>query len=119
MTTPLAQIGTGSLTHGVAEEIRAVMARRKITGAQMAKALGVSAAWVSYRVNGSVSPSVADLERIAGFLGVTIVDLFPRNRRQVTVTYRDESIYDSTRPIGRRDSTGPGRAKRVNMPMAA
>jgi transcriptional regulator with XRE-family HTH domain len=110
------------------------MGRRRITGAQMAKTLGVSPAWVSYRINGSVSPSVEDLERIADCLGVGIVDLIPRANREVTVTDphpvdvpatnrivppRPPSRRDHSRPGGRSAPTGPRRAPRVPRDIAA
>jgi len=74
---------TGRLTVRVAEEIRALMARQQVTGAQLAKRLGVSAAWVSYRIGTcTVSISLDDLERIADALGVTPGDLLPLDVRQ-------------------------------------
>lgn len=66
-----------ALTDLVAEEIRAMMARRRITGQQMARQLGVSNAWVSYRLNGKQAIDLNDLERIAGVLEVDVQDLLP------------------------------------------
>jgi DNA-binding Xre family transcriptional regulator len=117
-TTPATR--TDSLTVGVAEEVRSLMGRRKVTGAQLAKRLGVSAAWVSYRVNGLVSPSVDDLERIAEALGVEIVDLIPRSRRQVTVTSinpplnRPPNRPHGGRPVTYAGASGPGRTSRAS-----
>jgi len=126
MTTPIA-VEHNDVTARVAEEIRALMGRRKVTGAQMAKALGVSAAWVSYRINGSVSPSVNDMDRIAAVLGVTVVDLFPRRDREATVTSRQPSTsihapvnirpHDGrpgSRPRGGRPPNSPNRTSRLS-----
>ena len=73
------------LSLDVAEEIRAVMGRRKMTGAQMAKAIGVSPAWVSYRINGQVAPTVDDLHAIAAVLGVSVMTLLPTSVREIAV----------------------------------
>jgi len=102
-----------TLSGRVAEEIRVVMTRRRYSGARLAKELGVSAAWVSYRLTGTQPIDLNDLERIAAALGVKVADLFPRADREVTVTSRhpvhishiDRSGAD--RPTGRRDHTRP------------
>lgn len=44
-TTPTAD--PGSLTARVAEEIRALMGRKRVSGAALARSLGVSEAWIS------------------------------------------------------------------------
>lgn len=125
-TTPLAP--PGSLTDRVAEEIRSVMGRRKVTGAQLAKLLGVSAAWVSYRVNGSVSPSMADLERIATALNVEVGDLLPSavlraghsiGRYHPTGTSRPSGRRPASRPARGGPPPGPGRTSRIHPPIAA
>lgn len=110
---------TDGLTAGVAEEVRSLMGRRKVTGAQLAKRLGVSAAWVSYRINGLVPPNTDDLERIADALGVEVMDLIPRDRRRVTVTSLNLPLTrPPNRPIGGRPvnysaASGPGRTSRI------
>jgi transcriptional regulator with XRE-family HTH domain len=64
-----------SLTMRVAEEVRALMARRRMTGAELARRLGVSQMWISYRLNGRQPIDLDDLERIARVLGVQPLDL--------------------------------------------
>lgn len=61
----------------VAEEIRALLARRRMSGRELARALDVSPSWVSYRLTGTQPIDVNDLDRIARVLGVGIVDLLP------------------------------------------
>jgi hypothetical protein len=93
------------------------MGRRKVTGAQLAKRLGVSAAWVSYRINGQVSPSVADLDRIAEALSAGVVDLLPRDRRDATVTnlFNRPPVHSfSGWPASYGGPTGPGRTSRTH-----
>lgn len=66
------------LSDRVAEEIRALLARRRVSGRELSRRLGVSPPWVSLRLTGSQEIGLNDLERIAAALGVTIVDLLPR-----------------------------------------
>ena len=82
-----------------------MMARRKITGRELARRLGVSSPWVSYRLTGTQPIDLNDLERIAGVLGVTIIDLLPPAARQgaAIAAYAHRR---STRPADRRP---PGR----------
>lgn len=79
-TTPEAPATT--LTERVAEEIRALMGRRRTTGAALARKLGRSEAWISYRLSGKQTIDLHDLEAIAGALGVAPVDLLPRGDRE-------------------------------------
>lgn len=67
------------LSDRVAEEIRSWMGRRRISGAALARALGVSPAWVSYRLTGTQPIDLNDLQRIAAVLSVEAADLLPRS----------------------------------------
>lgn len=66
-----------SLREYVAEEIRALLARRMANGAKLAAALGKSEMYVSRRLRGETAFDVDDLEKIAGYLGVEVTDLLP------------------------------------------
>jgi transcriptional regulator with XRE-family HTH domain len=79
-TTPTERAVT--LTERVAEEIRALLGRKRITGAALARSLGVSEAWVSYRLSGKQTIDLGDLERIAAALGVAPVELLPADIRR-------------------------------------
>jgi DNA-binding Xre family transcriptional regulator len=72
---------TQTLSGYVAAEIRAVLARRRVTGRDLAAQLQVSRSWVSYRLTGTTAIDLNDLERIAKALGVEIIDLLPRPAR--------------------------------------
>ena len=78
-----------SLSVRVAEEIRAMLARRRVSGRELARRLDVSSPWVSYRLTGNQEIGLDDLERIAAALDVPVTDLLPRgvtgelNRRSV------------------------------------
>lgn len=80
-----------SLTERVAEEVRAMMGRRRISGARLARELGVSDAWVSYRLSGKQPIDLNDLENIARALGVPVISLLPestKNGESDTACYR-------------------------------
>ena len=64
----------------VAAEVRAELGRRSISFAGLARKLGVSVSWVRRRIGGptpAISPTLADLEQIAGALGVDLRTWFP------------------------------------------
>lgn len=94
-----------TLSVRVAEEVRAWMGRRRMTGATLAAALGVSAAWVSYRLRGKQEIGLDDLQRIAMALDVSVADLLPTDIREairVTARYRDQAKQlDQDHPFGR------------------
>jgi len=69
---------TQTLSRAVAAEIRAEMGRSQTSGASLAQDLGVSAAWVSYRINGRQEIGLDELERIADVLRVPISRLMPK-----------------------------------------
>lgn len=62
----------------VAEEARALLARRRVSGRQIGKMLGWSPAYLSRRLTGQIPFSVADLEALARILRVPISAFFPR-----------------------------------------
>lgn len=57
------------------EKIKAYMTKCGITQAELAKAAGVSEAFISYVVEGKKMPSVPVLKRIAQRLGVLMDEL--------------------------------------------
>lgn len=87
MSTDVTAPAGKSLTLRVAEEIRVAMVRRGFNGAKLARALGVSAAWVSYRLTGAQAIDLDDLARISSVLGVSPMDLIPRESSGVTERY--------------------------------
>jgi transcriptional regulator with XRE-family HTH domain len=112
------------LTVQVAEEIRAMMARRRMTGAGLARALGVSEAWVSYRLSGKQAIDLNDLERIAEVLAIAPQDLLPppigaAGRREHWRTHQGGSDIDRyhgvpVRSIGRSSATRPRDTRPAN-----
>ena len=65
----------------VAEEIRAVMGRKRISGSELARRLDRSQPWVSRRISGAVALDWDDMDRIAQALDVAISDLLPGDLR--------------------------------------
>lgn len=68
---------TATLSALVAEEIRALMARRKMSGRDLAAQLGVSPSWISYRLSGKQPIDLNDMASIAHALGVGVHQLLP------------------------------------------
>lgn len=68
---------TATLSALVAEEIRALMARKRMSGRQLATQLAVSPSWVSYRLTGTQAIDLDDLALIANALSVSVLDLMP------------------------------------------
>lgn len=66
----------------VAEEIRALKARRNDTQEALAAHLGRSQSYVSRRLTGEYPFDLDDLELIAARYDVPITDLFPRTNHQ-------------------------------------
>lgn len=68
---------TASQTFGelVAAEVRAMMARRRVTGEVVAAKLGKSRAYVSRRLHGETCLDLDDLATVADALGVSIESL--------------------------------------------
>ncbi len=118
-----------SLTFRVATEIRVLLLRRGLNGAQLAQQLGVSPMWVSYRLTGRQEIGLNDLARIAGALDVephalvTAATKGPTLRQHVTAPAvphpapHGAPSRPPNRPGGR--ASGPGRTSRTRAPYAA
>ncbi len=111
------------------------MTRRRVSGRELARKLGVSPSWVSYRLTGAQPIDLDDLQLIAEALGAEPAALIPRSG--VTYPATDTSPYsvvhvdkdvvrvdrarpdrpsgrrDHSRPGGRSAPSGPGRTSRV------
>jgi transcriptional regulator with XRE-family HTH domain len=95
----------------VAEEIRVMLARRRMSGRELARRLDVSPSWVNYRLTGAQPIDLNDLERISEALGVTVFDLIPRSAGQSDITPRYAQVDQSDEvevTQKRSDRTRPG-----------
>lgn len=66
---------TQTLSERVAEEIRVLLARRRMSQAELARRLHVSGAWLNYRLTGKQPIDLNDLQAIADALEVQPIDL--------------------------------------------
>lgn len=67
-----------SLREQAAEELRALLARRRMSVSELARRLGVAQSYMARRVDGRVALDLDDLESIAAILGVEVADLLPK-----------------------------------------
>jgi len=111
------------LRERTAEEIRSLLARRRMSAAQLGRQMGVSQAYVWRRLSGETAFDLNDLEAIAEILGVAVVDLLPHDARgpvQPTQPYlRKAGRPVDNRPVGHpvgrteRAVTNPGAPRRT------
>ncbi|MFC7275274.1 helix-turn-helix domain-containing protein [Paractinoplanes rhizophilus] len=69
------------LREHVAEELRVVLARRKMSGAELARRTGIKQSTMSRRMTGETAFDMDDLEAIASVLDIHVGDLFPHRER--------------------------------------
>lgn len=67
---------SGNLSDYITQEIRAEMGRKRVSGAELARQLGVSEAYISRRLAGT-QLDIADLEKFARVLDVPVSRFFP------------------------------------------
>jgi transcriptional regulator with XRE-family HTH domain len=96
----------------VAEEVRATMARRRVSGVALARRLGKSQPWISRRLVGDVAFDLDDLEAIATALDVPVAQLLGN---AVTDSYR-QPLTDVTRRVDRPVISDKGDAKIIKHP---
>lgn len=67
-----------TLSETAAEEILAMLARRRMNKSALARQLGVSHTWVTNRLSGYQEIGLNELQRIAAILDVEVTELLPR-----------------------------------------
>lgn len=60
--------------------VRAEAARRGMSIRELARQLGVSHSYVSYRTKGRVAFNITDLDRVSKVLDVPLAELLPRTK---------------------------------------
>ena len=100
-----------ALTESVAGEIRAEMARQRITQRDVARRLEVIEAWLSRRLNGHVSLNLDELEQISKALQIPMVELI--RRAEERVTHKQPSRHPVQLPPARPARGGPRRPVRL------
>jgi transcriptional regulator with XRE-family HTH domain len=73
-------MGTAT-TAGLIGEVRAEMARQKVTVTKVARATDISRASFSRKLNGSAEFTIRELTRAADFLGLPLSELASRAER--------------------------------------
>jgi transcriptional regulator with XRE-family HTH domain len=72
-----------ALRERVAEEVRALMGRRRTTGAQLARAIGVPQSSLSRKLTGRYPLDVDDLEAIAAYFEIPVASLIPAEEETI------------------------------------
>jgi transcriptional regulator with XRE-family HTH domain len=83
---------TRTLRADVAEEVRALLGRRRMSDIALARKIDRSHTYLYRRLSGETAFDVDDLDRIAEALGVNVVDLLPRSQRGDTAHYATASL---------------------------
>jgi DNA-binding Xre family transcriptional regulator len=99
-----------TLSDRVAEEIRALLARRRISGRQLAESTGMSQSAVSARLTGVTAIDLDDLERIATALDVEITALLPTPARRTLNKTSSPPPVRTSGPRSQRALLAPGHA---------
>jgi len=116
-----------SLRERVAEEVRALLGRRKMSASELARQLSLTQKYVSRRLTGETAFDLDDLEKIAAIFGVDVADLLPRsaegrlvvsageNRRQTTGPNSSAPKWPGTKGHATRASHAPATRRTVRM----
>jgi transcriptional regulator with XRE-family HTH domain len=93
------------LTELVADEVRALIARRRISAAKLAQELGWSQPYMARRMTGAQPFDLNDLQEMAGALGVKVSDILAHAERgdgsystMPTLTYASAPAVTGTTP---------------------
>lgn len=70
-----------------AEEIRVLLARRRMSASELARRTGMTQPYMSRRLTGEIAFDVDDLDLIATVLEVNVADLLPRSARSEVTAY--------------------------------
>jgi transcriptional regulator with XRE-family HTH domain len=99
-----------TLSLRVAEEIRAMLGRKRVTGRELARRLGVSQPWVSQRLTGHMDISLNDLQRIADALDLDFAELLPTPARRTLNKTLPTPPVRTSGPRSQRALLAPGHA---------
>lgn len=116
------------LTEQVAEEIRALLARRRISGRELARRMEKSHSWVNFRLTGAQPITVDDLQDFAAVLNVEVTDLLPHARAVRTEPSEGRTVVVSGSRTGQTTVSYPpltvqprptGHPKRTSPPLSS
>ncbi|HEY3435955.1 MAG TPA: helix-turn-helix transcriptional regulator [Solirubrobacterales bacterium] len=86
--------------------MRVLIARKRLSGVQLAKLVGVSQPYLSRRLNGAVPFDLNDLELITDALGVTLEDLLKSAKASIGISPNGGSAH-MVRPVSPAPGYGP------------
>jgi transcriptional regulator with XRE-family HTH domain len=97
----------GQLRRRTAEELRVILARRRMSAAELARRTGLKQSTMARRMTGETAFDLDDLEVIASALGIKVSDLFKADgdTGQATVA----KLQAADRPMPAAVSASPGR----------
>lgn len=108
---------TDSLSERVAEEIRVILARRRMRQSQLARLVGANEQWVSVRLRGIQPIDLNDLERFAHALQVSVFELLPRPAVVANPSTGHTDIDGAARRVAIQEKPGADpRSARPNYP---
>lgn len=114
------------LNERVAEEIRAILARRRLSATELARQMGVTQSYLARRMTGVQPLDLDDIQRVARALDVQPLALFSAAETGSTLRYSPAHIPSprkvrESRPASRSDSRAPrdGRPRRIGQTYAA
>lgn len=99
--------GRGRLREFVAEEIRVLLARKRISAAELARRTGLKQSTMSRRMTGETAFDMDDLEVIAKVLEVEVADLLPKTAAAGRGGRQGTSPNDSSSRLSRLALTSP------------
>lgn len=109
-------LGAASLRERTAEEIRALLGRRRMSASALARELKVSQTYVWRRLSGETAFDLDDLDAIARILRVDPRDLMPAQDRRVTSTYSFDAVGGASPAVKRtRDRHGRHQMSRLSV----
>lgn len=86
------------LSARIAAEIRAEMARQRLSGRQIAEKVGRSPNWVSLKTSGAHRLDFDDAEVFAGVLGLSLLELLRRAQAPSAPTHAYDEAVESLAP---------------------
>jgi transcriptional regulator with XRE-family HTH domain len=102
----------------VAEELRALLGRRRMSATELARRVGATQPYIWRRMSGEIAFDLDDLQKIAVVLGVSVSDLLPPSTRASSPTLVDPLAQRVIATVGapKRRRTQPHTPIRGNRP---
>lgn len=87
-----------TLREEAAGELRALLARRRISASELGRRLGWKQSYMARRIDGRVALDLDDLQAIAAALEVPVLDLLPRSAKEPPVAAESTTTPYGTLP---------------------